>query len=265
MPNTAHAALPTCPGRELVQLAEMAGINCIHLASVSEQDAVEALTGLILYHHLDGRARAAVHEHRRTLPSPFRAALDREQKRFDSESIRWGNGSGNTQTARGRSVNFDALGIRPNTIDVYGVDLNYVAVDGAFVVFLDDEKLWYYTQNARQGRMNFYVAGATQRAAQFFGAYTLSRPVTKTAGLSRIADVINRRTGKDGGRVVAGAGLFFAQEAIPLWGDIVGTPVPASGTARVLVWISEDKETWDRRVRFDIDPNGTVTYRVFGQ
>src|SRR5690554_1489597 len=89
MPNAARLELPTCPDGKLIQLAELAGINCIHLVTVSERDAVEALTGLVLYHHLSSQDRAAVHEHRRTLPSPFRAALDRVQERFAHGSVQW--------------------------------------------------------------------------------------------------------------------------------------------------------------------------------
>lgn len=265
MPNAARLALPTCPDGKLIQLAELAGINCIHLTSVSEQDAVEALTGLVLYHHLSSQDRATVREHRRTLPSPFRAALDRAQERFNLESVRWSNRGGDTQTARGQTVNYDALGISPNMIDVYGAHLHYAVVDGSFIVFLDDPSLWYYTQNTKQGQMNFYIASITQRTAQFFAAYMLSGVVTRIPGVKHIVGVINRRTSKDGGRVVAGGGLIFAQEGVPLWSDIVGAPVPTSGTNQVLVWLSADRENWDRRVRFDVHPDGAVTFRVFGQ
>lgn len=258
MPNAARLELPTCPDGKLIQLAELAGINCIHLVTVSERDAVEALTGLVLYHHLSSQDRAAVHEHRRTLPSPFRAALDRVQERFAHGSVQWDETRRNTQTVQGQRVDYDALGIRPNSLDVQGAYLRYAVVEDTFMIFRDDPTLWYYTQDARQGSFSFLSAAATRYTMRLATSLYAARRLTRIPGLNKVVERLMQASARQREVFIFGGGLVL-QEKIPILREIVGAEIPRRGTTRVLVYISKDGVSWPRRARFDISPEARIT------
>ncbi|WZX99608.1 hypothetical protein NSQ26_09745 [Bacillus sp. FSL W7-1360] len=53
-----------------------------------------------------------------------------------------------------------------------------------------------------------------------------------------------------------------------IWKEVVGTPVPESGTEQVLVYISDDDgETWNGKILFTIEPDSIDpdTERQFGE
>ncbi|MCC5812089.1 MAG: hypothetical protein JJU06_17165 [Ectothiorhodospiraceae bacterium] len=258
MTSTASVLQSHCPDEKLVMLAEMAGINCIHLTSVSRDDAITALTGLALYHHLDPQSRREVKTHRENLPGPFRAALERAALKLDEGSVRWDHGNGSMQTAKGTSVDFETLGLRPNRIEADGHYIHYAIVDETFVLFRDDPSLWYYTQNTQQGRFNYWSAIVAKNATKIYASYATSKAVVRIPGIERATRKLNKKIRSES-FYPGMAGLFQVQDHIPLWREIVGAPVPRSGTLTVLVYLSEDGQNWPTRARLDISPNGSVT------
>lgn len=60
--------LPDDTGEAIAILADIVDIPAIKFRRVSEEDAIQALAGLILYRHLDRREEAAVNRHWETLP-----------------------------------------------------------------------------------------------------------------------------------------------------------------------------------------------------
>jgi len=262
MTSAASVLQSHCPDEKLVMLAEMAGINCIHLTSVSRDDAITALTGLALYHHLDPQSRREVLEHRKELPGPFRAALDRAAMTVGNEAVHWEHGAGSTQTVIGNTVDYDAIGIRPSRIDVFGYYLHYAVVDGTFIVFRDNPRLWYFTQNTRQGTFNYWSSLFAKNAAKAYSSYVSSKFVLQMPGIKHAAEHIRQRTGGEA-LYPAFGGVLSLQEHIPVWNQIVGTPIPQTGTVIVLVYLSEDGRSWPRRARMEVSPDGTIRTRTW--
>ena len=82
--------------------------------------------------------------------------------------------------------------------------------------------------------------------------------MNKMPGVKHIAERLDRSS-EGAGLFTTGAGLFVAQDDIPIWNSIVGTAIPSSGSSRLLLYVSDDGESYNRRIRFDIDSNGNIT------
>ncbi|WZY00718.1 T7SS effector LXG polymorphic toxin [Bacillus sp. FSL W7-1360] len=190
-----------------------------------------------------------------------RSNLSSTGKPGDGNVIYKWEGHGDKMTARGVPVDYEALGIEEyvETVKVNGHDVNYAMMDGQFILLRDNPDLVYYTQGAKQGSVNSIVAQGVNVSANFYASYLLGKGATKIPGSGKINDKLNESlggTGADGVRTVAG---YFAETNIPIWKEIVGTPVPEAGTEQVLVYISEDDgETWSGKVMFTIEPSGDV-------
>lgn len=241
-------------------LAELADINPVHLTDVPEDDARTALVGLALFHHLGQDGRSAVLEHRRTLPCSFRNALDRAAKETDSGAVQWESNGGTGQTARGTPIDYGSIGIRPNRIDLDGEYVHYAVHGGAFILFRDNPNLWYFTQNTRTGLFNFTAASLAKGAAKAVTSWVAADRVLRIPGVTSAVERLDRMTPI---KMTTINGILFSQEKIPVWGRVIGTPIPKIGSETVLLYISEDGEYWPRRARFDIDSDGSVNIRTW--
>ncbi|MEX0731186.1 MAG: hypothetical protein WED00_16425 [Aquisalimonadaceae bacterium] len=73
--------LPESREGKIVVLSEMVGINPIHFTDVSQEDAMTALTELIVFRQLNGHERQRVMKHWQLLPHPLCDALQIASRR----------------------------------------------------------------------------------------------------------------------------------------------------------------------------------------
>ncbi|MEC2074307.1 LXG domain-containing protein [Alkalihalophilus marmarensis] len=177
--------------------------------------------------------------------------------------IKWESGNGKMAITKGES--FDAaayLGREPNMIRAGDIEVRYDIVDGKFIIFKDNPNYWYFTQNAQQGTVNYYTGLAAQKTADFYGAWLLGKTASKIPKAGGIVTKIDEKYNPvPVGTAGAAFSAYVLQEKIPLWGEIIGTPVPAAGTKEVLVYLSEDEEDWTESVKllFKLSPDGTIS------
>ncbi len=170
-------------------------------------------------------------------------------------TYKW-DGLGDKMQARGVPMDYKALGIEDHveTVKVNGYDVNYAVIDGQFILLRDNPNLEYYTQGAKTGKLEAEVAELASFTSYAVGAYATSRVAMKIPGVRGIADKHPIKS-EYGGAFA----LQRVQNSIPIWKEIVGTPVPEAGTEQVLLYISDDDgENWDGKVMFTIEPNGDV-------
>ncbi len=89
-------SLPESLEGKVVVLSDIVGINPIHFADVSREDAAQALTGLVLYWHLDRHERRRVIQHWESLPRPLYGTLQRKLD-FTQINRSWGMWSLSTE------------------------------------------------------------------------------------------------------------------------------------------------------------------------
>lgn len=190
-----------------------------------------------------------------------KADKESSSKLGEGEVIRW-KGRGDKMTARGKAIDYEALGIKPSTIVINGYEVHYTIQDGHFVLFRDNPKLQYYTQGATRGMIETKIADVAKYATDFLVPYKLGSLIKGVPGLKWL----DQKDGEVGKNLVKGYPAYLAQnEIIPLWKEIVGTPVPKSGTKEFLLYLSDDDgKKWGRRVIFTITPDGNVSYNIFG-
>ncbi|WP_062048659.1 ribonuclease YeeF family protein [Bacillus sp. JCM 19034] len=169
-------------------------------------------------------------------------------------TYKW-DGPGDKIQARGVPIDYKALGIEDyvETVKVNGYDVHYALIDGQFILLRDNPDLEYYTQGAKTGKLEAEIAGMASFTSYAVGAYSTSSVANKIPGIKGIADKHPIKS-QYGGAFA----LQRVQNSIPIWKEIVGTPVPKAGTEQVLVYISDDGENWDGKVMFTIEPNGDV-------
>lgn len=81
--------LPETPRGKIGVLAEIVNIPRTRFLDVSDKDALKALSGLILYRHLDRQKEREVNRHWATLPQPLQMSL-RKQRNFALVNPNWG-------------------------------------------------------------------------------------------------------------------------------------------------------------------------------
>lgn len=174
----------------------------------------------------------------------------------------------NMEVSQGKSVDYEALGIQPSSIELNGHQINYTIHNEDFIVFKDNPKLHYYTQDAEQGKINFRMAEGTKFAANVTASLSLSR-VGLFAGekVKSVKKALNKLDNTNVPYIKqfsSFAGSYYIQSNIPYWKEIVGAPIPTAGTKEIILYISDDEgENWDGRVRFVISPDGEVSYKIF--
>lgn len=168
---SADTSQRACADDQLGQLAELAGVDCVHLEDVSIDAARLALIGVAVYSHLQPEGQRAVDAHIESLPTGTRAAVQRARDQHRHGAVIYENDSGNQRIVRGRSFDFDALGIRPQRLRAHDVNFHYMLLDGHFVFFPDNPDLYYYIQSARYGTLNFGAAWLAQKAAEMSGPW----------------------------------------------------------------------------------------------
>ncbi|WZX99610.1 T7SS effector LXG polymorphic toxin [Bacillus sp. FSL W7-1360] len=167
-------------------------------------------------------------------------------------------GHGDKMTARGAPVDYEALGIRPSVEPVGDYDIRFTVVDGQFILFRDDPDLVYYTQGARTGTWGISTTAAklTKKAAYAYGLYATGAVANRIPGLGKVNGKANEILSEDVANFGRGFLVDEVQNHVPVWKEIVGTPVPKSGTEQVLVYISsDDGKTWDEKILFTLEPN----------
>ncbi|BAQ10916.1 hypothetical protein OXB_2445 [Bacillus sp. OxB-1] len=187
------------------------------------------------------------------------AAVDKPLEELAEGNILWKQEHGNHVISEGAPINYDALGVKTDSIDLYGHDVKYAVIDGNFILFKDNPNLQYYTQGAEQGQFNYYAGKTTQAVANLYGTLGMMKVLGKVPGVNKAADLINKKA-PTAGSIGKGVASYEIQSRVPMWGEIIGTSVPAVGTKEIILYISEDEgEKWPKRVRFVVSPEGVVT------
>ncbi|GLO66106.1 T7SS effector LXG polymorphic toxin [Oceanobacillus kimchii] len=174
----------------------------------------------------------------------------------------------NMEVSQGKSVDYEAMGIQPSSIELNGYQVNYTIEDGDFMIFKDNPNLHYYTQDSVQGKINYRIAEGTKIAANVAGSLSLGRVGVfageKIKSVKKVFDKLDNMS-TPYAKLFATSGVsYYVQGNIPVWGDIVGTPIPKSGAQEVILYISDDEgENWDGRVRFVVSSDGEISYKVF--
>lgn len=94
--------LPEPTRAKISALAEIVDIPKSRFQDVSDEDSIKALTGLILYRHLDTPKEREVNRHWATLPTPLQMSL-RKQRNFVLVNPNWGIWSLSTEELRNQS------------------------------------------------------------------------------------------------------------------------------------------------------------------
>ncbi|MDY7223990.1 ribonuclease YeeF family protein [Halalkalibacterium halodurans] len=177
-------------------------------------------------------------------------------------TFKW-DGPGDKMQARGVPVDYEALNIIPEVVEINGYELKYKVIDGQFVLFRDNPDLEYYTQGARIGNpevrylgdLEYQMAMITSDLAYWGAAYQIGAWGNRIPGARYINDNLNKKFRVEGGNFVRGVAMNRLQNSIPVWKNIVGTTVPKTGTVQVLVYISDDGgKTWDGKALFTLKP-----------
>ncbi|MEJ8546969.1 hypothetical protein [Brevibacillus borstelensis] len=143
------------------------------------------------------------------------------------------------------------------------IPVEYTVHKGKLVVMKRPD-LYYYTQNFTQTWWNQYSGQFAQRAAEGYGTYVSFQIGGKIPYMARLLKLKDRGEKPfqyaDYAMAVLG---YMTQEQIPLWGDIISTPVPNRGTEISLIYISKTGKdnSWKYRVRFEVEEDGTVSYK----
>ncbi|MFD1414131.1 hypothetical protein [Oceanobacillus jeddahense] len=185
----------------------------------------------------------------------------------ESGDIVWKKGD--KEISQGKEVNLEDLkklgDLKSDTIN--GHEVNYMVKDGELIIFKDNPNLTYFTEKGKQGNFNYWTGFPTFLYANFKGTQGLKK--AGDYGVEKINKALNwtpnfQNKGTEvGGFFKYGAG-YMTQHGIPLWSEIIGTPVPKTGSSEVILYISEDDgETWDGKVRFEVDSEGVVTPNDF--
>ncbi|WP_301107139.1 ribonuclease YeeF family protein [Sporosarcina sp.] len=186
------------------------------------------------------------------------STVDKPLEELANGNISWQSNDGNHVISTGSSINYQDLGVKTDKIDLYGYDVHYTVRDGNFMVFKDNPNLHYYTQGAEQGQFNYFAGKAAQTTANLIGTGGVFKVLGKIPGANKAADIINKKAPKVGSGAKT-IGSYEIQKKIPVWGELIGTSVPAVGSKTVILYISEDGDKWSKRVRFEISPKGEVT------
>lgn len=201
--------------------------------------------------------------------------IDTSSDTFFADNIEWVDD--NKAYFDGQEIDFDALGIEPVPVEFEGEDLTlyYKVVDGNFIFFPNDPDTQYYSEQATQGHFNWGLGKVTKGYAHAYTALLLERAgvgaLRNTGAAGRAAEEFLRKNApwmektldSNGGPSVntglGAIGFATLDEHVPIYKDIIGTPVPSAGTETVIIYLSdEDGDGWDRRVKFTIKPDGNV-------
>ncbi|QTD39743.1 ribonuclease YeeF family protein [Sporosarcina sp. Te-1] len=193
------------------------------------------------------------------------AVTDKPLEELAEGNIIWKREHGNHVVSKGAPINYDSLGVRPDKLDLYGHDVNYMVKDGKLIIFKDNPDLQYYTQGAEMGRFNYYSAKSAEAVANFYGTAGIFKVLGKIPGSTKAVDLFNKKMPlPHAGTIGKGVASYEIQKKVPVWGEIIGTTVPSIGTKEVILYLSEDEgKNWPHRVRFVITPNGEVTTKKF--
>ncbi|MFS0576299.1 LXG domain-containing protein [Sporosarcina sp. 179-K 3D1 HS] len=184
-------------------------------------------------------------------------AVDKTVEELAQGNIKWQSDNGKHVISTGVPVNYNALGVETDSIDLFGYEVRYTVQDGQFILFKDNPQLHYYTQGAEQGKFNYYAGKTTQAVANLYGTLGMMKVLGKVPGVNMAADLINKKA-PTAGSIGKGVASYEIQSRVPIWGEIIGTSVPAVGSKEIILYISEDGEEWPRRVRFVVSPEGVV-------
>lgn len=256
----------------LAELAETMGVDCVHLDDLTAEDAELAIAGVALYAYLQPAGRGVIDEHIASLPRGCRAAFRRARERHGRGAVIYENDSGSQRIVEGQSFDWDRLGIQPQRHEHHGINFEYLVIGDQFVLFptkpdehdadKEEPTRYYYIQSARVGSFNSWTAFFFR---YFSMAYAPATTVKTVRSIPGGADVLARLTKLQGASQFWGPvfGLALAQTNVPIWGDIVATEVPDIGTSIIIVYVSNDRQDWSRRVRFEVLPNGEVDSEPF--
>ncbi|WZY00717.1 T7SS effector LXG polymorphic toxin [Bacillus sp. FSL W7-1360] len=186
-----------------------------------------------------------------------RSNLSSTGKPGDGNVIYKWEGHGDKMTARGVPVDYEALGIEPKVDDIGDYQIRYtITEDNQFILFRDDPDLVYYTQGTKVGKAEWLMAIGGYLGAEYYGTRGLYKGANKIPGADKLRD----RYSKETIGIAGHAGSYAAQHhVVPVWKEIVGAPIPKSGTEQLLVYVSDDDgETWNGKLLLTLKPNGNV-------
>lgn len=154
--------------------------------------------------------------------------------------------------------------LQTNMVNVSGVPIEYVVRNGQFVVF-ERPDLYYYQQNASVTWFDEVTGKVAQLGVEGLGTYASYKVVANFPYIARLLDQWGGPRPYTFGDFTLLASSYMVQTQIPLWGRIVATPVPATGTKQVLVYVSKtgNDYTWNYRASFTLSPDGSITYSTW--
>lgn len=174
----------------------------------------------------------------------------------------------NQEISKGEKVDYEELkkqGINPDLTVVNGKDVYYTKKDGDFIIFKDNPDLVYYQQGAEMGKLNHFMADKAQFLAEYYSPFAIAKFATKGAELIKpLQKVTDKYLNTTTGSIASAYGIHEVEKNVPIVNEIIGTPIPKVGSKEVILYLSDDNgETWDSKVRFEIDSDGNVKSNDF--
>lgn len=107
---------------------------------------------------------------------------------------------------------------------------------------------------------NYFMADKAQFLSEYYSPFAISKFGMKGAELIKpLQKVTDKYLNTTTGTIASAYGIHAMEKNIPIASEIIGTPIPKVGSKEVILYLSDDDgETWDSRVRFEIDSDGNV-------
>ena len=251
----------------LAELAEAMGVDCVHLDDLTAEHAELAILGVALYPYLEPAGQNVIDGHIAGLPRGCRAAFRRARERHGRGAVIYENDSGSQRIVEGQSFDWDRLGVLAQRTEHHGIYFHYAVVGDQFVFFptrpsrhdsdSEERSRYYYIQSARFGNIDWWTALLTKGVAKYMATRRVAPIVQRVPGASRILNWFSQK-GRHLDWIALYGVIWEVQEFVPTWGDIVGTPIPEAGTSTLVIYVSNDRQDWSRRLRLDVTPSGEV-------
>jgi hypothetical protein len=188
---------------------------------------------------------------------------------MNKESVGEEMNRGPHRVERGKPIDLAAIdaleGVSVETFNLRGVPLHYSVIDGKLIIYRDNPNLWYSTQNATYTAMSEIFGTVTKSGATAMGDYYLGKGAARLPGAGKINTELDKlpEIPGSGGTKVGDIGKEQLSETIqgkiPLWGEIISADVPKAGTKEVIVYLDDNGDQYNRRVKFTLGNDGVLS------
>lgn len=147
-----------------------------------------------------------------------------------------------------------------------GYAVEFMIVDGRFTLVKRPD-MHYDEQGigVTQTWLNATLGKFTQLGTQFAGTFLSYKVAGKVPYMSKLMDKYRNHQYFPYANNAMKVGLWQIQNQVPVYGDVIATPVPKAGTQEVVVYLSKTGKanTWHHRARFVIEPSGKISYNTW--